>query len=76
MHDLSQQLQKGMGGIFELREIRFRDDTYINVLSILDQTFAAVFLSRETFSFQDFDLKSLVNLFYCKSAVPIDFSAF
>ena len=76
MHDLSQQLQKGMGGIFELREIRFRDDTYINVLSILDQTFAAVFLSRDTFSFQDFDLKSLANLFYCKSAVPIDFSAF
>ena len=62
MHDLSQQLQKGMGGIFELWEIRFRDDTYINVLSILDQTFAAVFLSRDTFSFQDFDLKSLVNL--------------
>ena len=76
MHDLSQQLQKGMGGIFELREIRFRDDTYINVLSILDQTFAAVFLSRDTFSFQDFDLRSLVNLIYCKSAVPVDFSAF
>ena len=65
-----------MGGIFELREIRFRDDTYINVLSILDQTFAAVFLSRDTFSFQDFDLNSLVNLIYCKSAVPVDFSAF